>query len=49
MPSWLWMVLVIVVLVIVARYVEEGLIRLLFYVLALVMAVAVVLRMTGAY
>jgi hypothetical protein len=49
MPSWLWMVLVVVVLVIVAGYVQEGLIRLMFYVLALVLAVATVLRMTGTF
>lgn len=47
MPVWIWLLLVIVVLVLVANYVQEGLIRLLFYVLALVCAVFCVLRLTG--
>jgi len=47
MPSWLWLLLVIVVLVIVGTYIEERLIKLMFYVLALVCAVVMVLKLTG--
>lgn len=47
MPVWLWMVLVIVVLVVVGNYISEGLIRLMFYILAVVVAVALVIKLTG--
>lgn len=39
MPTPLWLLLVVVILVLVAHYIGEGLVRMLFYVLALIVAV----------
>ena len=47
MPNFLWMLLAVVILVLVARYVGEGMIRMLFYVLALVVAVVAVVQLVN--
>jgi hypothetical protein len=41
------MLLVAVILVLVGHYVTEGMIKMLFFVLALVVAVVAVVRLTG--
>ncbi len=45
--NWIWMLLLVVILVVVARYVPDGLVRVGFYILALVVAVYTVVRLTG--
>ncbi len=47
MPVWIWCLLVAAILVMVARYVGEGMVRMGFYVLALIVAVYGVVRLTG--
>lgn len=47
MPNTLWMLLVCVILVIIAQFVTHAMIRTLMYVLALIVAVVAVVRLTG--
>lgn len=47
MPIWLGMLLAVVILVVIAQYVTEGMIKVGFYILALVVAIVAVVRLTG--
>lgn len=47
MPNTIWLLLVSVILALIGQYVTAGLIRMLFFVLALVVAVVAVVRLTG--
>lgn len=47
MPHVLWLFLLVIILVVVAQYVTEGLFRMCFYLLAVVVAVYAVVRLTG--
>jgi hypothetical protein len=45
--NWIWMLLIALLLVVIARYIPEGPIRLVFYVLAAIVAIVTVVRLTG--
>lgn len=47
MPNWIWLILVSGLLVLVGSFVTHPMLRVGFYVLALVVAIAMVVRLIG--
>lgn len=47
MPNSLWLLIICVVLALIGHYITEGLIKMLFFVLALVVAIVAVWRLIG--
>ena len=47
LPEPLWLLIICIVLALIGHYITEGLIRMLFFVLALVVAIVAVWRLIG--
>jgi len=47
MPNTIWLLLVAAIIAIIGHYIPEGMIRMFFWVLALVVAIFAVVRLTG--
>lgn len=47
MPNFMWLLFAAMLLVLIAHYVTEGMVRMGFYVAALVVAVVAVIRLVG--
>lgn len=47
MPDWLWLLVVVIVLACIGQYLVDGFIRMMFFILALVVAIFAVWRLVG--